>query len=47
MSFGFIKSFVFDKYVMLWGIRVCISDETLYAVVDPFEDFECIGFHKE
>lgn len=31
---------------ILLSAAVCISDEALYAVVDPFDDFECIGFVK-
>ena len=31
---------------ILLSATVCISDEALYAVVDPFDDFECIGFVK-
>lgn len=31
---------------ILLSAAVCISDEALYAVVDPFDDFEWIGFVK-
>ena len=37
----------FGFKIILLSATVCSSDETLYAVADPFDDFECIGFRKE
>lgn len=35
-----------EFWLILHSVAVCISDEALYAVVDPFDDFACIGFKK-
>ena len=46
--------FPVHRFAVAFGVKkillsatVCTSDETLYAVADPFHDFECIGFCKE
>ena len=38
-------AFGFKRILLSAAVR--ISDEALYAVVDPFDDCECIGFRKK